>query len=312
MSVAEILTQIGEADWIVVRHNRARKIYWFRLFAAILALPCLLFLAVLLFIKAQTRFFGEGIYGYVVETWHEIGVELIGRSGTATVTAAERPATAAQGDTLIRGVLLAAQAESKAVMETVGDRPGGIACTWNGSAPLFYKNPDATRCRFILQRDDAVELSATETEWSTTRTQRSLNRWVVALILVVLCAVLWLAFLTPGGRKLLRGLWWDLKGVPPGKQVYSVTRQGLHIHSERNGRRLETRDFAADDLLAVGFVHHSLGYDAAVSRWGPRLRVVCRQETHSFKLERRSAEEFGPALAEFLVAGAVHLGTVST
>lgn len=298
-----VISKIADADKVIVRHLRVREILWLRLIVFAPLAPCLLPLLLLGLFGADAGDVINWVYRLIVPVHHDINIELLGRDGETFAACASRPRTASEGDDLVREVLLAARQARCTVHEVIGKGAAGVVGTWDGAHQLLHDEPDVARAEAVLLECEGVTVNHEANTVVVTASRKGLGRVGAGILLLLFGLVLWALAFTSNGRRFLRGLWWDLKGVEPAHWVVRAGPDGIHSFTQRRDMRWDESTIPATDLVAIGHMRRRLGYTAQVAQRPGCVVVVTTQATHALPAGSSDARaQFGPALAELLVA----------
>jgi hypothetical protein len=299
-----VIAAIPKADRVVVRHLRVREIRWVFLILFVLLSPCLVPLMLIAIFTPQGG--GEDVigwvYGLIMPVYHDIQVELVSRAGEVDAAQTIRPAAAAEGHGLVRRVLVAAAAAGRTVHEVIGTGAGGVVATWDGAHPLLHDVPDVARAQAALREQPGVTVAMETGVVTITEPHPSLGRVGAGAILLVFGWMLWVVAITSAGRQFLRHLWWDLKGVEPGRRVLGASPEGISLHIERRGTKWAEQHIPRGEIIALAHAQQQLGYTGRIARTGDCLVVVTPDAFHQLPTLDKAPRTYGAAVGEIFVA----------
>ena len=220
-----------------------------------------------------------------------------------------------QGHAAVAALYAVASAAGLELMELNQGPPSVVVHRGHGRLPLML---DPRKLDLAWAR---AEITAAGFEPVTTETGLELRRadspapkglaWVLLVgMLLISPAFLWLA----GFRHHLRNFLFDVRGKPPGAEVFFVDGEKVGYCYQRAGRRWSRTAVPKSRLLAIVF-GEELGFDDQVSYGQPRLRLIGNRSV--VVVDYSLGDRLGNAIRDLLVsevlaAKSIHPGAIAS
>lgn len=298
---------------IVVRHERRSAFRWmailelaFFLVLCAVLIVCAVVLLVLTFVlgEGQAPIEGELPTIRFYRHWHELVIRCQNADGGVISELTHSPATPEEGRALLASMLKAANRAGIVLVETLGGAASETLEVWYGGQPLLA-HPDMRDGDQLQKTLEGGGYALVRTDDATEIQKRGHLPSKLGAGLAFAVELLLLPFFFWFGkfRHAMKETLLDLKGAPPEAWILAIhTDRRLTVRRERGPRSDVEHTVDGRDLLGVAY-SATLGYDKAVTRLDPSLRLVAQDAT--IRLPKAPTHHLGRALRDTILVTAV-------